>query len=188
MQTGALAFPAPAHPAWLETPSLSQSGLGLRQAAEADLPFLRDLYADSRAEELACVPWPEAAKRAFCDSQFALQHRHYVAHSVPAIFLIVLLDGRSAGRLYLHWTAADLRIVDILLDAAARGRGIGTALLRWLQAAALYAGVETLSLHVESHNQGAQRLYRRLGFREQGVHGGHLRMAWTPPRAAAPVS
>ncbi|MHB1056904.1 MAG: GNAT family N-acetyltransferase [Rhodanobacter sp.] len=186
--TGALlAFPAPVHPAWLETPGLQQSGLGLRPASESDLPFLHGVYASSRAEELAGVPWPEAAKRAFCESQFVLQHCHYVAHCVPAAFLIVLLDGKPVGRLYLHWTTADLRIVDIALDAPTRGHGVGTALLRWLQAAALGAGVETLSLHVDRHNRGAYRLYRRLGFRDESVHGGHLRMAWSP-RATIPVS
>jgi ribosomal protein S18 acetylase RimI-like enzyme len=136
------------------------------------------------------VPWPAPVKRAFCDSQFALQHRHYVAHCVPAAFLVVLLEGRSVGRLYLHWTPGDLHIIDILLGAAVRGRGVGSALLRWTQATALGAGVDMLSLHVEQHNDGAYRLYRRLGFREEeGGHGGHRRMVWRPPLATgAPLS
>lgn len=175
----ALAFPSSAPPAWLETPGLSQSGLSLRAASESDLPFLRDLYAESRAAELAPVPWPGPVKRAFCDSQFALQHRHYVAHCVPAAFLVALLEGRPVGRLYLHWTPDGLHIVDILLDAVARGRGIGSALLHWTQTAALGAGIGTLSLYVERHNDGAYRLYRRLGFHEEkGDHDGHRHMVW----------
>lgn len=178
--TEALAFPAPALPAWLDTSGLAKSGLALMPAAASDLPFLRDLYAASRAAELAGVPWPDGVKRAFCDSQFVLQHRHYVAHCVPALFLIVQRAGRPIGRLYLHWTSSELRIVDILLDARVRGRGIGSALLGWAQAAAQVLGAEALSLHVERHNEGACRLYRRLGFHEQGRHGTHLRMAWSP--------
>ena len=185
MITQVPAFPAPAWPAWLETPGLSQSGLDLRAAEPSDLPFLRDLYAESRKAELAHVPWPEAAKRAFCDSQFLLQHRHYVAHCVPAAFLIVLLEGRPVGRRYLHWTAVDLRIVDLLLDAAVRGRGLGSALLRWIQAAARRVGTASLSLHVEQHNDGACRLYRRLGFgEEQSAYPGYRRMVWQPQAAA----
>ena len=186
----ALAFPSLAQPAWLETPGLSRSGLGLRAAGESDLPFLRDLYAESRAAELAHVPWPAPVKRTFCDSQFALQHRHYVAHCVPAAFLVVLFEGRFVGRLYLHWTPDDLHIIDILLGAATRGRGVGSALLRWIQTAALGAGVDTLSLHVERHNGGAYRLYRRLGFREEeGGHGGHRHMVWRrSPSTGTPVS
>ena len=186
----ALVFPAAARPAWLETPGLSQSGLSLRAARESDLPFLRDLYAESRAAELAPVPWPAPVKRAFCDSQFALQHRHYVAHCIPAAFLVVLFEGRPVGRLYLHWTPDGLHIVDILLDAATRGRGIGSALLHWTQTAALGAGAGTLSLHVERHNDGAYRLYRQLGFHEgEGGRDGHRHMVWRrSPSTGTPVS
>jgi hypothetical protein len=35
------------------------AGIRLRLIAENDLPFLRDLYAHVRADELAPVPWPE---------------------------------------------------------------------------------------------------------------------------------
>lgn len=125
------------------------------------------------------MPWPEPVKRTFCDNQFALQHHHYVAHCVPAAFLVVLLEGRPVGRLYLHWTQGDLHIVDILLGAAVRGHGVGSALLRWTQAATLGARIDVLSLHVEQHNDGAYRLCRRLGFREEeGGQGGHRHMVW----------
>ncbi len=182
--TQALAFPSPAQPTWLDTPGLSSSGLGLRLATESDLPFLRGLYAKSRAHELAHVPWPDAAKGAFCDSQFVLQHRHYVAHCVPAVFLVVLHEDRMVGRLYLHWTPDALRIVDLLLDAATQGQGIGTVLLRWTQAVAIHAGFDAVGLHVGAHNDRAYALYRRLGFREEAPDaGGHRRMAWRPPVA-----
>lgn len=184
----ALALPAPAHPAWLETPGLSQSGLRLRAADATDLPFLRDLYASSRDGELATIPWPDAAKRAFCDNQFALQHHHYVTHFVPAAFLIVLLDDKPAGRFYLHWTPSELRVVDILLAAGVRGRGVGSALLRWAQTVTVNARIGMLSLHVEQHNSAAYRLYQRLGFHAQDQVGGHVRMAWSPPTAALCVS
>lgn len=179
--TEALLFPAATHPPWLETPGLDRSGLTLRAATESDLAFLRELYAASRAAELAATPWPEAARRAFCDGQFLLQHRHYVAHFVPAAFLVVLHAGEPIGRLTLHWTADELRIVDILLQPEAQGRGIGSTLLRWTQAVALAAGVDRLGLHVERRNTDACRLYARLGFREEdGGGAAHRRMAWRP--------
>ncbi len=49
----------------------------LRPVAPEDEPFLRRVYASSRAEELAPVPWDEAQKQAFCDMQFAAQDSHY---------------------------------------------------------------------------------------------------------------
>lgn len=185
--TSALVFPAAPPAAWLQTPGLGESGLALRPATERDLPFLRALYAESRAPELACLSWPDTAMRAFCDSQFELQHRHYVAHYVPAAFLIVLHEYRPVGRLYLHGTPREIRIVDLLLAASARGHGMGSALLRWAQAAAHAAGVPLLSLHVARCNESACRLYRRLGFADEGAQGEYLRMAWRPqPRDMAP--
>ena len=186
--TQALAFPPPAQPPWLETQSLARAGLDVRSASGSDLPFLQGLYAQSRAMELARAPWPDTVKRAFCDSQFALQHRHYVGRDASA-FLIVLRDGRPIGRLYLHWTSAELRVVDLLLDATTQGQGIGSTLLRWVQAIATSAGYGVVSLHVADHNDRAYDLYRRLGFDAvETVEGGHRRMVWRAPAAALRVS
>lgn len=184
--TLARAFPAAQPATWLDTPGLAEAGLAVRAATDDDLPFLRALYAQSRAAELAAVPWPEQVRRAFCDSQFDLQHRHYVAHYIPAAFLLVLRQGEAVGRLYLHAAAREMRIIDVLLAAAVRGRGLGSALLRWVQAAAVCSGAEMLSLHVATDNPAACRLYRRLGFLESGAQGGHLRMIWRPAADAQP--
>ncbi|WP_166212165.1 GNAT family N-acetyltransferase [Cognatiluteimonas telluris] len=180
-------FPPPVPAAWLQWQGALPAGLCLRFAADPDLPFLRGLYARSRALELAQAPWPDAAKRAFCDNQFELQHRHYASHA-PAAFLVVTRDGAAIGRLTLHWAADILRIVDLLLDAHARSLGIGTALLRWLQCAAIDGGFAAVELHVAMDNDRACRLYRRVGFAEQpSTAAGHRRMCWRP-MAAATVS
>jgi ribosomal protein S18 acetylase RimI-like enzyme len=179
--TPASAFPASAQPAWLRWQGLLPAALDLRHATESDLPFLRALYAGSRAQELARVPWPEAAKRAFCDSQFELQHCHYAAHCRPAAFLVVMRDGCDVGRLTLHWTGDDLRIVDLLVDAAAQGQGMGTSLLRWIQATATGGGFASVSLQVSVLNDRAHGLYGRLGFVEDPpIDDGHRRMSWRP--------
>ena len=50
----------------LATPGfLRARGITLRPARDDDLPWLRTLYASTRTEELARVPWPDAAKRDF---------------------------------------------------------------------------------------------------------------------------
>lgn len=178
-----LDFPANEFPAWLGTPGCAASGLALRPAGADDLPFLRDLYAASRAQELAGAPWPDDAKRAFCDSQFDLQHRHYLAHCTPGAFAIILRDDRAIGRLYLHWSASELHIVDLLLHTHARGQGVGSTLLRWLQSLTSFTATASLALHVEQHNEVAMRLYRRMGFTASGIYGSHVRMAWSPSAA-----
>lgn len=176
------AFPRPALPAWLaEALKSSHASVTLRAAEGADLPFLRLLYAQSREAELAQMPWPPEARQAFCDSQFNLQHRHYVSQYPPAAaFLLILQKGQPIGRLYLHWSADELRIVDILIENMSRRQGIGSMLLRGLQMAMGNTDVATLSLHVEQQNSEAYRLYRRLGFLEGESLGGYLRMDWQP--------
>ncbi|KTF37109.1 acetyltransferase, partial [Xanthomonas vesicatoria] len=52
----------------LEPPAaLGVPGGVLRPERAADLHWLRDLYASTRREELAQVPWAEQTKRAFLD-------------------------------------------------------------------------------------------------------------------------
>ncbi|KRA20444.1 MULTISPECIES: GNAT family N-acetyltransferase [unclassified Lysobacter] len=165
----------------LATPALlSERGFALRPARDDDLPWLRTLYASTRAEELAPIPWPDEAKRAFLDSQFALQHQHYLLHYADADFLAIERDGAPVGRYYLQRRAPDHLIVDISLLTAARGQGIASALIEHSQrdAAALGRG---LHLHVASDNAGAQRLYRRLGFVQTEDSGAHRRMRWPAP-------
>src|SRR5256885_4170733 len=74
------AFPMPSDPFVPELPPLYLEDVRLRLAEEADYAFLRALYRQVRAAELAPVPWSEAEKHAFCDSQFALQDQHYRKH------------------------------------------------------------------------------------------------------------
>ena len=69
-------------------------------------------------------------------------------------------------------------MVDIALLPDWRGRGVGTALTQPVIAEARAAG-KTVSISVEKHNP-AERLYRRLGFREVADEGVHWIMEWCP--------
>jgi ribosomal protein S18 acetylase RimI-like enzyme len=115
------------------------------------------------------------ARRAFLDSQFDLQHRHYIGHYANAAFLIVERAGSPLGRLYLHADGDTLHIIDILLLSAVRGQGVGTALLAHVQQLARDGACNAVELSVLRENAGALRLYQRLGFTSVG--GDTLRLA-----------
>jgi GNAT superfamily N-acetyltransferase len=177
--TPALGFP-PHGAAAVATPALlRERGISLRHAEAGDIPFLRRLYACVREEELAAMPWPRAAKQAFLDSQFSLQHLHYVNHYRDAEFLLVEQGGKPIGRYYLLRDTTNFLIVDISLERRSRGQGIATALLRQTQGEAGEWGAE-VQLHVQYGNEGARRLYERLGFRHAADEGTHQRLRWAP--------
>jgi ribosomal protein S18 acetylase RimI-like enzyme len=137
-----------------------------------DLEFLYRVYASTRAEELAVVPWDDAQKEAFLRMQFDAQDRWYREQYPRASYEVIVVDGEPAGRLYLHRGDAELRIVDIALLPEHRGNGVGTSLLHDLLAEADTAG-KRVTIHVERMNP-ALRLYQRLGFRVAGEHGVYL--------------
>ncbi len=153
-------------------------GIGFRAVVDADLPVLQDIYAAVRREELAPVPWTDAAKRAFLDDQCVLQHQHYLKNYPGADLLLVLLDGRPIGRIYVYRTTTEIRLMDIALFDAERGRGIGSALLAEVLDEARRTS-RRLTLHVEPDNP-AQRLYRRLGFTLIENRGVYDFLGWTP--------
>lgn len=151
------------------------AGLRLRPMVEDDRPFLLQVYASTRSDELALTAWSEPQKADFIAFQFHAQHTHYAHHYHDAEFLVIEREGRAAGRLYLH-RGQDLRIVDISLLPEARGQGIGSALLRALMDEARASAIP-VSIHVERSNP-ALRLYRRLGFLPVSEHGIYLLMRW----------
>ena len=166
---------------------LRERGFGLRPATAADMPFLAALYASNRATELASVPWPESARRAFLDSQFALQHRHYVQHYPEADFLVITRAGQPQGRLYLHRGIEEDLVIDISLLPACCGLGVGSALLAGVVQRAQKAALG-VQLHVLHTNTAARRLYERLGFQVVGDTGSHLHMRHRAGATADSVS
>jgi ribosomal protein S18 acetylase RimI-like enzyme len=146
-------------------------GISYRPMTDGDLPFLAELYASTRREEVAQVGWPAELQEAFLRQQFEAQHSHYLAHHSDAEWLVVERAGAAIGRLYLRETPERFHIVDISLLPESRGQGIGGAILRDVLAAAGDAG-KPVSIRVEQFNP-ARRLYDRLGFRtiaEEGVY------------------
>jgi GNAT superfamily N-acetyltransferase len=148
----------------------------LRPITSDDEPFLCALYASTREEELAVVPWSAEQRDAFLRMQFTEQHHYYQEHYAGSAFDIVLLDDMPIGRLYVSRWDEEIRVVDIALVPTSRGRGIGGALLRALQEEARAAG-KPLGIHVERLNP-ALRLYERLGFRLRADKGMYLFLEW----------
>ncbi|MFY8094293.1 MAG: GNAT family N-acetyltransferase [Niveispirillum sp.] len=161
--------------------SFAARGISLRAALPADAEFMRDVYVAGRWEEMAAAGWPDTVLLAFLRDQYRLQTLHYDAHYADAARLVVECDGVCAGKLLLLDMETEIRIVDIGLMPAFRGRGTGAMLVCWTQDIARALGCGKVSLHVEPNNP-ARRLYLRLGFQVAGINGAYERMDWVAPQ------
>jgi ribosomal protein S18 acetylase RimI-like enzyme len=164
----------------LDNPGVSHffhyAPLTLRQEFPEDEAFLRRLYASTRAEEMAHLPWPDEQKAVFLNMQFDLQRRHYGAYYPQGEFMLVLFDEKPVGRFYLDRSSEFFLIIDIALLPEYRGLGVGSHLLENLLAEAKAAS-KPVRLHVEISNR-ASGLYQRFGFIPLEVRGTRWLMEW----------
>lgn len=174
--------PDVASPALFDWQRAADARLGFRPIADDDLPFLYRVYASTRAEELAPVPWSEAQKAAFLTMQFQAQHTEYQRNYLGAAWLVIMRADEPVGRLYLDRGEFEHCVIDIALLPEHRGHGLGAAIMADLMDEAGRAG-KRLSIHVEKFNP-AMHLYRRLGFQTVEDKGVYDLMHWSAaPRA-----
>ena len=152
-----------------------QGDLLLREATPEDEPFLLEVYASTRSEELEGLGWDDNQKQAFIKMQFMARERSYPR----AGNRIILLNGRPVGRMMVDREDALIRLRDVALLTEYRNAGIGSRLIQELMKEATAAG-KPIQLHVVSTSP-AVRLYERLGFRLSGDEtAAYLQMKWVP--------
>ena len=91
-----------------------------------------------------------------------------IVDTPDSVLFVARLDGRVVGSLTLACyripTGLKAWIEDVVVDADARGQGVGEALNRAAVAEAAHRGAKNVSLTSRSSREAANRLYRRLGF------------------------
>ncbi len=143
-----------------------------------DLDFLYQVYASTRAAEMALVNWTDAQKEAFVRFQFDAQHRYYQENYSDAHFDMIMQEEQPVGRLYVQRLPDTLLIVDITVLPEYQRHGIGTTLLRTLIAESERTG-QSIQIHVEQFNP-ALHWYERLGFVSISLDGIYYRMERQP--------
>jgi ribosomal protein S18 acetylase RimI-like enzyme len=150
--------------------------ISLRPESPDDEPFLFEVYASTREEELALTNWDTRMRKAFLDMQFAAMRRGYAGMFPAGEFLIICRDDLRVGRLVLDRTGEVLRVVDLALLPAHRNQGIGTMLMRQICDEAARIG-KPVGLSVLKNNR-AIAWYQRLGFTKTGYGGIYEEMEW----------
>jgi ribosomal protein S18 acetylase RimI-like enzyme len=150
----------------------------LRPEQPDDEPFLFDVYASTRQDELNLTPWTADMRQAFLIQQFRAMRQGYAEMFPTGEFAIILLDGRPIGRQVVHRNDERICVADVALLPTHQCQGIGTALMESVLRDAAAAKLP-VRLHVVRENR-ALNLYRRLGFEPIGELGVYQEMEWRP--------
>ncbi len=156
-----------------------ENAVALRPVAAEDEPLLLEIYASTRADELAQIHWADAQREAFLRMQLAARDRSYRMYYEGLEDRVILFENRPAGRLLVVRGEDEFRLADIALLPEYRHAGLGTALVQELMSEAGRRGLP-LRLQVEKSNAQARRLYKRLGFATTGENDTHFQMEYWP--------
>ena len=125
--------------------------LTVRQMEEADLGSVARIEAS-----IFSKPWSEEG---FRDSL-----------RIPnTVYLVAEQDGSIAGYIGMLCVLDEGEITNVAVAEGFRRQGIGERLLSSLLQAGRKKGVDSFTLEVRESNSSARRLYRKLGFQEEGI-------------------
>jgi ribosomal protein S18 acetylase RimI-like enzyme len=156
--------------------------IALQPVCGDDEAFLLALYATTRGQEIKQWGWPGEQVEAFLQMQFRAQRTSYADAYPDAAHDLIIEHGKPVGRLYVSWGEREVRLIDISLLPEARGRGIGSKLIRQLIDDCRTNG-KVLRLQVLPSNP-ARHLYLRLGFRRTGGDAMYDEMMWSADNRA----
>ena len=92
-------------------------------------------------------------------------------------YLVAWDGGEPVGHAHVAWEETTLgvpEIGDVFVPVELRGRGIGTELSEAAERLARMRGHRQISISASIANEGALRLYRRLGYRDAGLPPKHV--------------
>ncbi|WP_235989062.1 GNAT family N-acetyltransferase [Pseudomonas lopnurensis] len=133
----------------------------IRCAGEDDIPALCSLLGQLFAQEVEFTPDPAAQQRGL---------RAIIGDAQKGQILVACQGGRIVAMvslLYSVSTALGARVAlleDMVVDAAYRGSGIGSVLLRHAIDFAREQDCRRITLLTDQDNRAAQRFYARHGF------------------------
>jgi GNAT superfamily N-acetyltransferase len=159
-------------------PTVREEQVKLRPVTEADDDFVLSVYASTRAQEMAQVPWSAEQKEIFVRMQYTAQKQHYAAKYPRASHDVIYVNAIPVGRLYLDRGEEVLHILDITVLPEHRGQGVGSVLLRRILDEAGQLG-KPVTIFVESFSPSVG-LFARLGFEKAQENGFQLLMKWSP--------
>lgn len=108
------------------------------------------------------LPWrwtPERVRRAMAEASTNV--------------IVAELDGAAVGFALMKYGEATAHLLLMAVRRDARRQGVGRALLRWLEAVAVAAGIAHIRLEARADNRQALAFYARLGFAQHALAQGY---------------
>jgi GNAT superfamily N-acetyltransferase len=153
-------------------------GLSMRPQRDSDALFMATLFNSTR-DDLRLIDAEEDFIEELIEMQFRAQREGYGEQHPNAMYFVVEAHGKPIGRVAVDFGPNEVRLIDVALIRAARGKGYGAGIVRSVQMAA--ARVRTpLTLVVALDNPRAFQLYAGLGFVIEERGQTHALMIWYP--------
>jgi ribosomal protein S18 acetylase RimI-like enzyme len=149
----------------------------LRRCRDDELDVLRELARRTYDDSFRHLNTP-ATMEAYLEKAFAREKLEGELHDPRSEFYFLERDGEIAGYMKVNEGEAqsDLRDPDgleverIYVTREAQGKGLGKSMLEAAERIARRKGKRYMWLGVWEKNVNAIAFYRRMGFREAGVH------------------
>jgi [ribosomal protein S18]-alanine N-acetyltransferase len=101
--------------------------------------------------------------------------RQSIADAQTNVVVVPGESGMLRGFAIMRYRDDDAHLLLLAVQPEHARRGIGTALMAWLEKVALTAGVDRISLEARTSNAAARAFYARLGYVESLVQPGYYR-------------
>jgi ribosomal-protein-alanine N-acetyltransferase len=135
------------------------TGYEVRLAVSGDARAISELSRDAVEYGL---PWNWTPRR--------------VAKSIAesATNVVVAHQGESlVGFAIMKYGEEEAHVLLLAVHPGHRRKGVGSALLSWLEATTQIAGIDLIQLEARAQNTGAIAFYRKHGFKELGLRKGY---------------
>lgn len=148
------------------------TGIDIRPAEASDIEFIREQYVF--VEENGAPHWRHDGPSPYTDAWI-----EHVVDERPADQAIFVATDRDGTRLGYTWVLSLLEfdtviphghIAGVGVAEVARGRGVGSLLVSAAEDWCRDRQLTEVTLHCYIANEGAHRLYERLGFEDEWHH------------------
>lgn len=148
----------------------------LKKIVGEDEPFLFEVYASTRKQEIDSWGWSSEQKELFLSLQWRAQQASYKQKFPNANHYVVLYENVYVGRCITEELLEYHHLIDLSILPSYQGKGIGTFIIKQLQKKAKNKDKPVI-LHV-FHTNPARHLYERIGFQRIEADELYVKMQW----------